>query len=207
MNYQNLIFDLDGTLWDSTVTIAKAWNGALKSLGYTREITSQDIKDIAGLAFADIFARKFSELDPDEQLHVGETISEYEHRYTREHGGQLYEGVKEGLQQLQSDYGLFLVSNCQVDYLEIFLTLSGTEDLFIDTECHGGTGLPKSENLKLICQRNNLQDAVYIGDTTMDAEAADGAGLPFIQMTYGYGNFESEVRFDSFAALVKALQS
>ena len=45
MNIENIIFDVDGTLWDSTGEVAKAWNLAVKELGIEcEEITSDTLK-------------------------------------------------------------------------------------------------------------------------------------------------------------------
>ena len=33
--FDGIIFDVDGTLWDSTPVVEKAWNRALKDNGYT----------------------------------------------------------------------------------------------------------------------------------------------------------------------------
>lgn len=48
--------------------------------------------------------------------------------------------------------------------------------------------MPKSENIKLIIERNNLKDAIYVGDTELDMEATFAAGIPFVFAEYGFGN-------------------
>ena len=48
--------------------------------------------------------------------------------------------------------------------------------------------MPKSENIKLIIERNNLKNAIYVGDTELDMEAAFAAGIPFVFAEYGFGN-------------------
>ena len=59
---------------------------------------------------------------------------------------------------------------------------------FTDYECPGRTGLSKGENNKLIIERNNLKNPVYVGDTEGDAESAKAAGIPFVFAKYGFGN-------------------
>ena len=47
--------------------------------------------------------------------------------------------------------------------------------------------LSKGENIRLVCRRNGLERAWFIGDTVSDAAAAAEAGLPFIFAAYGFG--------------------
>ena len=51
----------------------------------------------------------------------------------------------------------------------------------------GRTGLDKGSNIRLIMERNNIQSAVYIGDTEGDEKASRIAGIPFIFASYGFG--------------------
>ena len=64
------------------------------------------------------------------------------------------------------------------------------EGYFTDWECSGRTGLPKGENIRLVVERNHLQAPVYVGDTRLDYEAAQQAGVPFIHAAYGFGTIE-----------------
>ena len=48
MKFDGLIFDLDGTLWDSSESISIAWNNVLKKNNLTYKITSQRIKELFG---------------------------------------------------------------------------------------------------------------------------------------------------------------
>lgn len=68
---------------------------------------------------------------------------------------------------------------------------AGIEKYIRDHECFGNTGMNKGENIKLLLERNNLDDAVYVGDTQGDYEAAVFAGIPFIFAGYGFGSVEN----------------
>ena len=48
----------------------------------------------------------------------------------------------------------------------------------------------KSDNIKLIKNRNNLKNPVYVGDTQGDANATKDAGLEFVFASYGFGNVD-----------------
>ena len=97
------------------------------------------------------------------------------------------------LAELSQKYELFIVSNCQSGYIETFLQYHKLERYFTDYECPGGTGREKGENIRIVIDRNNLEKAVYIGDTQGDYESAVFAGIPFIHAAYGFGNVEADV--------------
>ena len=97
------------------------------------------------------------------------------------------------MEKLKEDYHLYIVSNCQVGYIETFLKYYGFEDLFEDIECYGNNGYPKGDNIALIVKRNNLDDAVYVGDIQGDYDATMQAGIKFIHAAYGFGTINASV--------------
>jgi phosphoglycolate phosphatase len=118
----------------------------------------------------------------------------------REEGGILYPGVAEGLAALAKHYPLFIVSNCDSDYLDIFFHRTRLRDLFRDAECYGNTGMNKAENLKAVVERNRLRKPAYMGDTAGDQIAARKAGMDYYHVTYGFGQPHTDcLTFDSFA--------
>ena len=82
---------------------------------------------------------------------------------------------------------LFIVSNCQDGYLQAFLNHHKLSSYFDDHEMSGRTGLTKGENIRIVMERNNLDKAVYVGDTEGDFSAAKQAGILFICAQYGFG--------------------
>ena len=47
MKKQGIIFDMDGTLWDSAENVAKSWNKAIADYGYERApITKEDMYSV-----------------------------------------------------------------------------------------------------------------------------------------------------------------
>ena len=88
------------------------------------------------------------------------------------------------------NYKLFIVSNCIDGYIESFLRTSGLSNYFLDFECNGRTKLRKGENIELIIKRNNLKNAIYVGDTMGDKEAARYAKVPFVYASYGFGEVD-----------------
>ena len=211
---KGIIFDMDGTLWDSSENVAKSWDEMVKKSGYkSKTVTRRDIQNVMGKTMdviADIlfdYTKKGAERDNLRKL-----CEEYEVAYLREHGGILYENVIETFEELKAlGYNLYIVSNCQAGYIEAFLDFYnieyGHEDALIeDIECYGNNLLSKDKNIELIVRRNNLDKAVYVGDTQGDFEATCNAGLPFIHAKYGFGSLGCVVpSIESFDTLPKII--
>ena len=185
---KGIIFDVDGTLWDSSVQVAQSWQvAAEKLLNGPRPIAPDMIRRNMGKNMKDFGDALFPDLPPAKRLEVMEACMEYENQYLEDHPGILYPQVAEVLQQLSWKYKLFIVSNCQKGYIEVLMRSCNLEEYITDIECYGNTGLSKADNISMVIQRNHLDQSFYVGDTAMDAEAAAGAGIPFVHAAYGFG--------------------
>ena len=208
---KGIIFDLDGTLWDASEQVTRSWNMALATIDtFKLRIDRADMMRFMGNLLFDIGRMMLPKNLTDARVQeIIELCIEYEHAYLREYGAPLYENLRKTLQALKKDYSLHIVSNCQAGYIEVFLDYTNLWDLFDDYECPGRTGLAKSENIKLICERNRLDKAVYVGDTDGDYNATVLAGLPFIHAAYGYGKPHASThavrRFDALPTLIKEI--
>lgn len=186
-----IIFDLDGTLWDSCRVVSESWGLTLRQLcGARRGPGPQDIRGIMGMT-ADAIARTLFSEYGDRAGEICRACIHAENAYIAEHGGDLYPGVPEMLARLSARLPLFIVSNCLEGYIECFLQSSGLKDRFRDFACEGSTGLVKAGNIALIARRNGLRAPVYVGDTVLDERSAREAGLPFIHAAYGFGSAET----------------
>ncbi|WP_312767336.1 HAD family hydrolase [Epilithonimonas sp.] len=199
----SIIFDLDGTLWNASETVVRAFNDSIQAIEFNINITSQTVRDFSGMKMDDIFAQHFSFI-PKEKLEEFETIyAEKESQYLKQFGGELFPKVKETLEKLAENYRLFIVSNCMKGYIENFIGFFSFGNLFEDFECFGNDGLPKDKNIRLIVERNNLQNPVYVGDTIWDKESSKKAGVDFIYAAYGFGKIEnSKVQIQNFEDLL-----
>ncbi len=203
----SIIFDMDGTLWDSTPEVAIAYNKVVKEKypEITDMVTVEKLKGLFGLPLDVIGVKLFQSIPEDQARKVIVECCDYEEIYLAEHGAYLYEGLEETLKELAKKYKLFIVSNCQDGYIQCFFkAYPHLEQYFHDFECHGGTGLPKADNIKLIAERNGLINPVYVGDTLGDAKASKEAGVPFVFARYGFGDVEEyDDVIDSITELAK----
>ena len=187
----SIIFDLDGTLWDPLDVVVGAWNQVLKENNMKEEVEKEDLKGVMGLQPQEIGAKLFPHLPEGQCKELTERSSELECECLSRMGGQLYDGVEAVLEELSRKYKLFIVSNCQEGYIESFFAYHKLGKFFLDFENPGRTGLSKGENIGLIMERNGLTDAIYVGDTIGDQQAARHAGIPFVYAAYGFGEVYS----------------
>ncbi len=187
-NIENIIFDLDGTLWDPMPMSIKAWHTALNDFDWIKNpISQKDIQGILGMQHDLVGKKLFPYLSKEQQDKVMNSCYLQEVNDIKESGCVLYQGLEETLKILGSKYDLYIVSNCQAGYIEAFYEYHGLGAYFKDFECSGNTGESKTENVRLVIERNTLAKPIYIGDTLGDYTAATGNRIPFIYAQYGFG--------------------
>ena len=190
--FDSIIFDLDGTLWDSTGNVALAWEKARQEVGYEEvdSITRERVRSITGMAYDVIFEVLLPDMDVTRRDHFKSVCAQREIDVLDEIGGDLYPGLEETIKYLSGKYKLYIVSNCQSGYIETFLSHCPVADHFLAHQCYGTKGKPKAENIKDIVNDHNLKAPVYIGDTNGDRDSATKADVPFIFASYGFGKVE-----------------
>ncbi|MBR0138886.1 MAG: HAD family hydrolase [Firmicutes bacterium] len=191
-NNRAVIFDMDGTIWDSSDQVAEAWLSVLAENGLEGAVTKKNIQDCMGLVMDEFFDRLLPQVPERERRRLQYACEAYENEYLAEHCGRVYEGLEEAVRALRT-MGLktLIVTNAQDGYVQAFLKGSGMHELFDDYEMYGRTGLLKAQNIRLIMERNGVKEAVYVGDTSLDQSSADEAGCAFIFASYGFGSVEN----------------
>ena len=204
-HFDSIIFDLDGTLWDTSETCAKAWNNALLELGITdRQITADGIRSVTGMPFDVCVKTLFSDLDTALVGELEDRIDTLERLHLTAAGGLIYDGVLEGIKRLAEHYELSIISNCQSWYLQLFLERSGLRAYFAESTCHGDSRIAKSEMIADLCRTRALSNPIYIGDTMGDQIDSLKAGVSFGHARYGFGTSDSSTAaFINFPELVE----
>ena len=206
MNPESLIFDIDGTLWDSRSIIVEGYNQVLTAAGHADLcVTAEDLKQLFGKTMKEIADIMLTSLSEEERYPLMEKcIDTGDARLLDDPCDIGYPGVKETLEELHKRYRLFIVSNSQLGYPETTMDKLGITHLFQGHLCFGNTGTDKGTTIRILMEQHNIENAVYIGDTQGDYEAAVKAGLPFVWATFGFGVPEDyDAKIDSFRELTQ----
>ena len=193
MNYESLIFDIDGTLWDSRQLVAEGYNIQLEKEGLQHLfVTAEDLRPLFGKVMTAIADVILASIEPPERYALMERCMKTENDYLFANECKIgYPRVRETLAELSKKYRLFIVSNSQRGYPELCIEKLGLTPYIEGHMCFGDTGTSKGKTIRTLMEKHNIGSCIYIGDTQGDLEACQEAGIPFIFAAYGLGQAES----------------
>lgn len=193
MNYDAVIFDLDGTLLESTADhlewLYTAVEQALEKTGQEKmvtELSHQELGVLAGIKGYSKFEKKCSELELDDRelwFHVSHLRAREKLDLLEEDLLHLVDGTEDVLETLRRDnLKLAVVSNAPdstVDEVIRYFNLTSKLDFF-----RGITDLedlkerkPHSFHLELAVDELKAENCIYVGDSHVDIVAAEKLGL------------------------------
>ena len=206
MKPESLIFDIDGTLWDSRAIIAEGYNEVLTQAGYPELcVTAEDLKKLFGKTMTEIGDILLATVPAEQRYPLMERCIDVGDGKLLDDPCDIgYPGVVETLEELSRRYRLFIVSNSQAGYPQTTMEKLGIGHLIEGHLCFGDTGTDKGTTIRILMERHGIQSAVYIGDTQGDFEASRNAGIPFVWASFGFGVPESYAyKTDSFSELAE----
>lgn len=204
----SLIFDMDGTLWDAVDTYARSWNDVFGELGIDITVKPGNLAKMVGWEGKKVIGHIMPDFDEEKRLEIYALVNAKRHELLPACGGVLYDGVKEGLHRLAQKYPLFILSNCAKGIIRLFIDWAGIDEHITDEIAYGINFMPKHHNIKLLADKYNLKSPVYIGDTSGDGEQSRLAGIPFVFMTYGFGETDDyDLKFDDFKSFTDYFMS
>ena len=194
MKYESIIFDIDGTLWDSRALVAEGYNIQLRKEGLHHLQTNADVLlHLFGRTMADIADHLFPELAPEERYALMDRCVEEEDAYLNEHPCDTiaYPDIQTTMEALAQKHRLFIVSNGQKGYPQLAAKKLKVDHLICGYLSYGDTGTHKGETIRILMKEHGITNAVYVGDTQGDYEATVDAGIDFIWADYGFGKPEN----------------
>jgi phosphoglycolate phosphatase len=198
----SLIFDMDGTLWDAVDTYTESWNLVFRKLNIDKVILREEMLERVGWEGGKVMQAVLPEFDEERRKEIYNDVNGIRRELLPKNGGILYDGVLDGLKQLAAKYQLFILSNCGKGIIRIFIDWANIDDFITDEIAYGVNNKPKHHNIKLLTDTHNLKTPVYIGDTAGDGEQSRQAGVPFVFVSYGFGDTgDYDLKFDDFKSL------
>ena len=127
MNAESIIFDMDGTLWDSSENVAASWSETIRSSGdpllRNKTITGSDLRSVMGMTMVEIAAKLFPELTETRRIDILEKCGENEKNYLAANGGELYPQLEETLSALSKTTGFLSSATARTGISRRFLNI------------------------------------------------------------------------------------
>ena len=189
-----VIFDLDGTLIDSAPDIAISLNKMLQQMNYpTRDLAQ--VRNWIGNGAARLIKRALTgqmDGEPGDELYNQAHqlfVEIYDEHLCVE--STIYEGVLEGLNALrEQNISMACVTNKPRRFTPALLRAKNLDHYFDQVICGDDLPIKKPDPLVLhhVLKEYNFQpsQAVMVGDSASDIQAAKAANIKVFCVSYGY---------------------
>jgi len=182
-----LIFDLDGTISDPAVGIARSVNYALSAFGYPT-VPESEIPQYIGPPLDVVFSQIIEAASPDR---LRDMVLKFRERYGEIGYAEntVYVGIPEALEYLASQaIPMGICTGKRADFAERILKMFCLRDYF-EFVCGGDVGIRKEDQLRgLVAEHAVGQFSVMIGDRAVDIIAAHANGLRSVGVLWGHGS-------------------
>lgn len=206
MKFKLAIFDLDGTLMDTSSGIFATANRAVELVGRKPEHDISQLSKFIGPPINQCFVHTFN---LEEDL-IPEAIEHYRKEYDLrgQFGAKEYPSMKNTLEKLKDRGYLLAVGSLKTESLVLsMMDHFGFAPYF--SSIRGGDmagSLSKADIVNKVLSDLNVDavDAVLIGDTVHDEVGAKGANVSFIAVDYGFGFPRGQQKTPSMMAVVSS---
>ncbi|NPA73865.1 MAG: HAD-IIIA family hydrolase [Epsilonproteobacteria bacterium] len=191
MRKRVVIFDMDGTLIDSSVAITESINFVRLELGLS-PFSVQTVTKLINMPDQDLPKLFYEDVKP-----YSECRKIFEKHYYQNciDKSVIYSGVKEMLKDLDdSGFELFVATNAYEMFAKRMLKRFDIEKYFKIVLGSDSIGVrkPDPKVIRYILEKFDAKEdeAVLIGDSLKDEEAAKNAGIEYIFVDWGFGECE-----------------
>lgn len=194
MRWKCILFDLDGTLLDTSAGIQKSVEHTLRELALPA-LPTEVIRTFVGPPINRSLQKTFQLTDEQTQIATNVFRTLYKEKYLLE--AAAYPGVMELLKKLrEAGAKLGVATYKRDDYARQLLDYYGLSPLFDQIQgCDMESRWSKTDIIEMVLQRLGCMDkeqAVLVGDTVHDYTGAKECGIAFAAVGYGFGFSESE---------------
>ncbi|MGE4583722.1 MAG: HAD hydrolase-like protein [Sphaerochaeta sp.] len=208
MKFKLAIFDLDGTLMNTSPGIFATANVAVQQLGLPPENNPQQLSKFIGPPINQCFINVYN-LDPSL---IEQAVELYRKEYDERgrFNAFAYPGMKETLQSLKDRGYLLAVGTLKLEPLANQMMEHFGFAHFFDSirGADSASRLSKADIIKNVLQDLTVpaDQAVLIGDTVHDQVGAQQAGVSFIAVDYGFGFPKGQQKEDSMLAIARSTE-
>lgn len=190
-NFDTLLFDLDGTLTDSTEGIVRCLEYALERMGF-------DIPEDKNKFLGPPLYRSFAEFCGMNEEQVNEAVRIFRERYSTVglFENRVYEGVPEMLKRLRDGGKRIMVATSKPEvYAVRIFDRFGLSQFFeiVGGANINGTRNDKYEVIEYVLEKAGISDrssVLMIGDRRQDVLGAHKTGLKCMGILWGFGSIE-----------------
>lgn len=184
-----VIFDLDGTMVDSTDYLTEALHLAVEDMPHVEEPSPEVIQSAFGLTGGDFWAKVVPEASPQDVTLIRSRRRTFLDQLVKGND-LLFPGVRETLAALKEQgHTISTASNCGTHYLDMILDTQDIRHFFSHPICLGTiNGEKKADILTAHFERFPKEDVYMVGDRSSDIEAAREHDVTAVACTYGFGN-------------------
>ena len=203
INANTIIFDYDGTLYNSSIGYIKSFRKICDiliddSIKIPKQYSDNEIIKWLGVTPKDMWAEFMPQLSEKDRKNYSVKLGELIARSISNGDGALYDGVTETLQYLKAkNKVLVLLSNCTNKYMTMHknkFSLNKYFDLFCCSEDFGY--MSKSEIFSGYIENPN-ENYIVVGDRYKDIEISENKKNVFaIGCGYGFGNISELEKSD-----------
>ena len=190
-----IAFDLDGTLIDSRRDLADSANQLIEELG-GEPLTEEQVGGMVGEGAALLVRRALRAAGRGDRAHALERFLQiYDERLLNH--TRLYDGIADVVRQARSRARLTVLTNKPTGPTERILSALGVRDAF--EEVIGGDGPyprkpdPAALRALMAAAGAAASDTLLVGDSAIDLETAQRAGVRCCLVSYGFG-FREQLR-------------
>lgn len=202
-----VIFDLDGTILNTTLGVIEASKYAMREMGI-QELAEEEFSGFIACSPLKECFKQYCHVDEQTAneccILYKKHFKENAHKYTK-----VYDGVIELLEYLKNNsYKTAVATYKDEQNAKKILSHFELDKYFGTVRGADAEGTLTKKDIILKCMEElsaNKEDALYIGDTLSDAKASAAAGLEFLAVTYGFG-FKTEKDLNE-SNCIKAIDS
>lgn len=204
---KSLIFDLDGTLWETEKSYYYAFNQyLLNHPEVINEVNAEEIKNFKGITMDKMAPLLFPKMDEKSQYNAILECLKYSCEYLIAEENTIDQKIIEIIKTLNCQYDLYIVSNCPKEYIDIFFKKTSLKNYFKEVIALGGftknNDYDKGNNLLKLLQKHQIKEAYFVGDNLIDLKMAKYASLPFIYVNIYNKTFNQNIYDEAILTII-----